>query len=51
MKCIKAVKSTKNYNVGDILRVKDEEANDKVLTGYFSYVPKSEWKSKTKANA
>lgn len=44
MKCIKAVKETKNYKVGDILRVSDVEANDKVATTYFQFIPKSEWK-------
>ena len=47
MKCIKAIKDSKSYKVGDIVRVKDVEANEKVITGYFTYVPKSEWKSVT----
>jgi hypothetical protein len=51
MKCLKAIKNSKNYNIGDIIRVKDVEANEKVLTGYYTYVSKSEWKNKVRSNA
>jgi len=44
MKCIKAIKSTNHTNVGAIIRTTDIEADSKVKTGYWSYVPKSEWK-------
>lgn len=47
MKCIKAIRDSKHYKVGDVIRIKDEDANDKVSTGYFTYVSKSEWKSVT----
>lgn len=45
MKCIKAIKDSKSYKVNDILRVSDKEADEKVATGYFTFIPKSEWKS------
>ena len=45
MKCIKAVKGTPNVPVGTIQRLADKEADKKVDSGYFKYVPKSEWKA------
>lgn len=44
MKCIKSIKATKNTEVGHIVRIDDVEAEVKVKTGYWAYVPKSEWK-------
>jgi len=44
MKCIQAIKATKYSAVGDIKRVKEDEADEKVSTGYWKFVPKSEWK-------
>lgn len=44
MKCIKAIKSTKYSEIGDIKRVSEAEAEEKVETGYWVYVPKSEYK-------
>ena len=44
MKCIKAVKSSKYSDVGEIKRVSNAEAEEKVQTGYWVYVPKSEYK-------
>ena len=44
MKCIKSIKATKNTEVGHIVRIDDVEAEAKVKTGYWAYVPKSEWK-------
>ena len=44
MKCIIAVKSTKNMEVGTIKRVDDVEAEEKVRVGFFNYISKSEWK-------
>ena len=44
MKCIKAIVETPNTKLGTILRVKDEEANEKVTKGNWQYIPKSEWK-------
>jgi len=48
MKCIKAIRATKYSEVGDIKRVTDVEANEKVDTGYWSFVSKSEWKLATR---
>lgn len=44
MKCIKAIKSSKYSDVGEIKRVSNAEAEEKVQTGYWVYVPKSEYK-------
>jgi hypothetical protein len=44
MKCIKSIKATKNTEIGHITRIDDVEAETKVKTGYWAYVPKSEWK-------
>lgn len=44
MKCIKAIKPLKNTEVGTINRINDVEAEARVLTGYWKYIPKSEWK-------
>ena len=45
MKCIKAIVGNNNYQAGQITRVENKEADLKVSTGLWSYVPKSEWKS------
>jgi len=45
MKCIKSIKPTKNTEVGVIVRIDEIEAETKVKTGYWSYVPKSEYKA------
>ena len=53
MKCIQSVKKTKNIEVGEIRRVNDKEADSEVKSGYWKYIPKSEWKSskgKSKSN-
>ena len=44
MKCIKSIKSTKNTEIGVITRIDDKDAELKVKGGYWSYIPKSEWK-------
>jgi hypothetical protein len=44
MKCIKSIKTLKNTEIGEILRIDDIEAESKVKTGYWSYISKSEWK-------
>ena len=44
MKCIKAIKSGKYQEVGDIKRTDDLEAHQKVGSGYWEFIPKSEWK-------
>jgi hypothetical protein len=43
MKCIKAIKENK-YKIGEIIRIGDIEAEERVETGYWEYVPKSQWK-------
>jgi len=48
MKCIKAIKATKNTEVGTIARLGDADAETKVKSGYWQYIPKSEWKALTK---
>lgn len=50
MKCIKAIKETKHIKVGQISRVTDQEADEKVDTKYWKFVPKSEWKSTKKVS-
>jgi hypothetical protein len=44
MKCIKSIKETKTVKLGTIQRVADNEADIKVNTGEWKFVPKSEWK-------
>jgi len=48
MKCIKAIRATKHTVVGEIKRLTDIEANEKVSTGYWTFAPKSEWKLATR---
>lgn len=51
MKCIQATKTTKQFNTGDIKRVKDAEADTATKDGYWKYVAKSEWKKLTRKPA
>ena len=44
MKCIKAIKTSKTIEVGTIQRVDDVEAEARVKSNYWIYIPKSEWK-------
>jgi hypothetical protein len=44
MKCIKSIKETKTVKLGAIQRVADKEADVKVQTGEWKFIPKSEWK-------
>lgn len=48
MKSIKAIKDGKYSTVGQIDRVKDKEADQKVSTGYWDYINKTEWKQSTR---
>lgn len=50
MKCIKAIKETKYSKIGDIKRISDLDADENVSTGYWMFVPKSEWKTYNKSN-
>jgi hypothetical protein len=44
MKCIKAIKETKSYTLGEIRRTDDVDADQKVASGVWQFIPKSEWK-------
>lgn len=44
MKCIKAVTNIGRYKKGDILRVTDKDADRRVSTGDWMFIPKSEFK-------
>ena len=48
MKCIKVIKQSKSYELGEIRRMDDLEAESKVKTGYWAFCPKSEWKLATR---
>ena len=48
MKCIKAVKQTKYYDLGEIRRTDEIDAEEKVSSGIWMYIPKSEWKLATR---
>jgi hypothetical protein len=45
MKCIKSIKSATNKEVGSIIRINDTEAHQRVKSGFWVYVPKSEYKA------
>ena len=47
MKCIKAIKETKDVSIGTIKRVDDKTANN-MVGNYWAYVAKSEWKKETR---
>jgi hypothetical protein len=44
MKCIKVVKESKHYSLGEIRRVDNQDADEKVKSGVWMFIPKSEWK-------
>ena len=44
MKCIKLIKSSKGHEIGEVLRVSNEEADLRVKGGYWSFAPKTEYK-------
>ncbi len=48
MKCIKCIKVAKGYELDEIRRVSDEDADERVKGGYWKFVPKSEWKLATR---
>jgi hypothetical protein len=50
MKCIQAIRESKFAKVGDIKRVSDLEANEKVDTKYWKFIPKSELKGTRKVS-
>ena len=45
MKCIKCIKVAKGYELDEIRRIGDVEAEERVKGGYWKYVAKSEWKA------
>jgi hypothetical protein len=45
MKCIKSIKQSKSKEIGDIIRTTDSDAEVKVKSGHWIFIPKSEWKS------
>ena len=47
MKCIKAIKATKDVEVGTIKRVDDKTAYN-MVGSTWEYIPKSEWKLATR---
>ena len=48
MKCIKCIKVAKGYEIDEIRRVSDEDADERVKGGYWKFIPKSEWKLATR---
>jgi hypothetical protein len=48
MKCIKCIKVAKGYQIDEIRRVADIDADEKVKGGYWKFIPKSEWKLATR---
>ena len=48
MKCIKCIKQTKHYDLDEIRRTDDQDAEEKVKRGVFKFIPKSEWKLATR---
>ena len=47
MKCIKAIKATKDVELGTIKRVDNKTANN-MVGSIWAYIPKSEWKVATR---
>ena len=47
MKCIKAIKASKEAQIGEIKRVDDRTAQN-MVGSYWQYISKSEWKSSTR---
>jgi hypothetical protein len=45
MKCIKCIRQTKSYDLGEIRRTDNEDAEQKVSSGTWQFIPKSEWKA------
>jgi hypothetical protein len=48
MKCIKCIKVAKGYELDEIRRVSDIDAEERVKGGYWKFIPKSEWKATKK---
>ena len=39
MKCIKCIKLAKGYDLDEVRRLSDEDADEKVKGGYWKFVP------------
>jgi hypothetical protein len=48
MKCIQAIRASKYSEIGDIKRIDDIDAQEKVTSGYWKFISKSEWKLATR---
>ena len=48
MKCIKCIRVAKGYQIDEIRRVSDIDADERVKGGYWKFIPKSEWKLATR---
>jgi len=44
MKCIKLIKASKGHEIGDIVRIDENEADLRVKGGNWGFIPKTEWK-------
>jgi 3-dehydroquinate synthase class II len=44
MKCIKLIKNSKGHEIGEILRIDDNEAEMRVKGGNWAFAPKTEYK-------
>ena len=44
MKCIKLIKASKGHEIGDIVRIDENEADLRVKGGNWAFIPKTEWK-------
>lgn len=45
MKCIKCIKQTKHYELDEIRRVENQDAEEKVASGVWKFIAKEEWKA------
>jgi hypothetical protein len=48
MKCIKSIKDSYQGKLGEVKRVDDKDADIRVKTGLWVYIPKSEYKLMTR---
>ena len=44
MKCIKLIKTSKGHEIGEMLRIDDNEAELRVKGGNWAFAPKTEYK-------
>ncbi len=48
MKCFKFIKQTKNYDLDEIRRTDNQDAEEKVASGVWKFIAKEEWKAVTR---